>query len=233
MTAKTASQAFVDALAAVVQEGDLTDTVANLLESCAEQTGAAAVGLLVKDGRGRLEVLSATSHQVAELELYQLQHDAGPCVDAAREGTALSAHSDDDITERWGTVGIAIVAAGFHAVQAVPLRWHGLLIGAMNAFHTSQGSLDDESLRLTQAFADIATVVIVHAAALTSSELDERVQTALAGRTVIEQAKGVLAETTGSDMATAYELLVQRAQQTQASLTDAAIEILREGQERH
>lgn len=68
-------------------------------------------------------------------------------------------------------------------------------------------------------------MVIIQTTALTSSELNERVQAALAGRTVIEQAKGVLAETTGADMATAYQHLVQRAQQTHASLTDAAIEM--------
>jgi hypothetical protein len=89
MTGKTASQAFVDAVEANVQQEDLTDTVARLLDNCADVTGAAAVGLLVKDGRGQLEVLSATSHRVAELDLYQLQHDTSPSVDAARDGIAL------------------------------------------------------------------------------------------------------------------------------------------------
>jgi transcriptional regulator with GAF, ATPase, and Fis domain len=232
MTATTASQAFVDAAAAMVQQEDVADTLVRLLENCADLTSAAAIGLLVKDSHGRLEVLSATSHLAVELELYQLQNDTGPCVEVAVTGAVVSVRSDSDITTRWDQVGEAIVAAGFHAVQAVPLRWHGQLIGAMNAFHADPATVDDESQQLTQAFADIATLVIVQSTTLTSTELDERVRTALAGRTVIEQAKGVLAETRGTDMATAYRLLVRHAVENHTSLTDAATHIIRQAQRR-
>jgi transcriptional regulator with GAF, ATPase, and Fis domain len=232
MTPHTASQAFVDAAAAIVQQDDVAGTLARLLENCADLTSAAAIGMLVRNSQGSLEILSATSHQAVELELYQLQHDAGPCVEAALNGTVASATSDSDITARWGKVGEAIVAAGFHALHAVPLRWHGRLIGAMNAFHTDPASVNDETQQLTQAFADIATLVIVQSTTLTSSELDERVRTALAGRTVIEQAKGVLAETTGADMATAYQHLVRHATENHTSLTDAATHIIQQAQRR-
>jgi transcriptional regulator with GAF, ATPase, and Fis domain len=158
MTAATASQAFVDAAAAMVQQEDVTDTLNRLLADCAKFSAADAVGLLVRNAEDRLELLSATSHQAAELELYQLQHDTGPCVDSAREGVALSATADVEITERWGRVGEAILAAGFHAVHAVPLRWHGRLIGAMNAFHVIPQTADEEARQLTQACADIAAV---------------------------------------------------------------------------
>jgi transcriptional regulator with GAF, ATPase, and Fis domain len=140
MSATTASQAFVDAAAAMVQQADIADTLARLLDDCAKLTTATAIGLLVKNGDGDLELLAATSHRATELELYQLQQNHGPCLDAARHGAALSAHSGDAIADRWGRVGEAIVKAGFHAVQAVPLRWHGKTIGAMNAFHTVQVS---------------------------------------------------------------------------------------------
>jgi transcriptional regulator with GAF, ATPase, and Fis domain len=232
MTAATASQAFVDAAAAMVQQEDVAGTLNRLLADCAKFSAANAVGLLVRNGQHRLELLSATSHQAAELELYQLQHDTGPCVDAAREGVALSATTDAEIIERWGGVGEAIVAAGFHAVHAVPLRWHGRLIGAMNAFHSVPETADDEARQLTQAFADMAAVVIVQSAELTPSQLDERIQAALAGRSVLEQAKGVLAQLTGVDMAAAYELLVQRATSDGSSLTETAIGIIQEAGKR-
>ncbi|MFI5693883.1 GAF and ANTAR domain-containing protein [Kribbella sp. NPDC051586] len=232
MTATTASQAFVDAAAAIVQQDDVADILVRLLNDCAGLTGAGAIGLLVKDGHGRLEILSATSHQAVELELYELQHDAGPCVDAARDGSQFSVRSPGEVAARWGEVGEAIVAAGFHAVHAVPLRWHGQLIGAMNTFHATAETADDESLQLTQAFADIATVVIVQPVVVTSNELDERVRTVLEGRTVVEQAKGVLAETSGVDVAAAYQLLVQRATQNGSTLTEAATAIILEAQRR-
>jgi len=232
MTGTTASQAFVDAVAAVVQQNDVADILARLLDTCADLTSAAAIGLLVKDGHGRLDILSTTSHQAAELELYQLQHEAGPCVDTALSGTVASASTDSDILARWDKVGAAILAAGFHAVHAVPLRWHGQLLGAMNAFHVDPATVTDETQHLTQAFADIATVVIVQSTPLTTSDLDERVRTVLAGRTVIEQAKGVLAHTAGTDMATAYQLLVQHAREHNSSLTDAAVHIIEQARRR-
>jgi transcriptional regulator with GAF, ATPase, and Fis domain len=232
MTAHTVSQAFIDAASAMVQQHDVADTLAQLLENCADLTSAAAVGLLVVNSRGNLEVLSATSHQAVELELYQLQHDTGPCVEAALSGAVVSVATDGEITARWDKVGVAIVAAGFHAVHAVPLRWHGRLIGAMNAFHTDPESVDDEARQLTQAFADIAAAVILQSATLSSNELDDRVRTALAGRTVIEQAKGVLAETSGADMATAYRLLVRQAIEKHVSLTEAATQVIEQAQRR-
>lgn len=230
MTATTASQAFIDAAAAIVQQDDVADILARLLGDCTGLTNAGAIGLLVKDAHGRLELLSATSHQAVELELYELQHDTGPCVDAARDRAPLSVRSPDEVIARWGKVGEAIVAAGFCAVHAVPLRWHGRLIGAMNAFHTTVESADDDSLQLMQAFADIATVVIVQPVVVTSSELDERVRIVLDGRTVVEQAKGVLAESSGVDVATAYQLLVRRATQNGSTLTEAATKIIEEAQ---
>ncbi|GAB2614903.1 GAF and ANTAR domain-containing protein [Kribbella endophytica] len=232
MTASTASQAFVDAAAAMVSQRDVADTLSRLLADCAKFTAADAIGVLVRDEQGRLEVLSATSHRAAELELYQLQHDTGPCVDAAREGVATSVDTDADITGRWDKVGEAIIAAGFHAVHAVPLRWHGHLIGAMNAFHSVPATLDDETRQLTQAFADIATVAIVQTTDLTDNQLEERIRTALAGRTVIEQAKGVLAHTSNLDMAAAYQHLVQHASDNATTLTGAATEIIQQAQQR-
>ena len=203
-----------------------------LLHDCTQSTAAAAIGMLVTDERGELDVLSTTSHQATELELYQLQHDTGPCVEAVRSGEAVTARTDAAIRDRWGVVGDAIVAADFHAVQGVPLRWHGRVIGAMNAFYREPGSADEESQVLLQAFADVATVVIVQTAELSSAELTERVELALAGRTVIEQAKGVLAQIAEVDMATAYELLARRAAENGSSLTEAAQQIIEDARKR-
>ncbi|GAA1520599.1 GAF and ANTAR domain-containing protein [Kribbella lupini] len=232
MTASTASQALVDAAAAVVSRTDVADTLSRLLADCAKFTAADAIGVLVHDDHGGLEILSATSHRAAELELYQLQHDTGPCVDAARDGEPLVADSDADLTGRWGEVGEAIVAAGFHAVHAVPLRWHGRLVGALGAFHTDAGTLDDEARQLTQAFADLATLAIVQTPDLTDHQLQERVRDALAGRTVIEQAKGVLAHTGNLEMDAAYQHLVRHAADHNTTLTDAATTIIQQARQR-
>jgi hypothetical protein len=112
------------------------------------------------------------------------------------------------MVERWGRVGEAIIAAGYHQVHTSPMHWQGDTIGAFNAFHHNTQRLDEATLSLAQAFADIATAVIVQSSGVSGHELTARINEALRGRVIIEQAKGVLAEKYGLDMGAAYDTLV-------------------------
>jgi len=64
-------------LGALVRDHETTDPLADLVRECATLLPAAAVVPLVDDGSGRLELLSATSHGAAELELYQAHENTG------------------------------------------------------------------------------------------------------------------------------------------------------------
>ncbi len=82
MTTRTAGDAFAAATAALVTQTDTAGILANVLADTAEVLQADSVGLLVyTPRRSQLELLSSTSHVAAELELYQLQHDTGPCLE--------------------------------------------------------------------------------------------------------------------------------------------------------
>jgi len=228
----SAAQAFADAAAAVVNQEDVADTLAKLLGKCAELTGHDALGLLVRTGSGHIELLAATSHQATELELYQLQHDEGPCLESIGAGQVVTAVGEDEISVRWGLVGEAVLAAGFRSVYAAPLRWRGETIGGLNAFATSPHRLDPEQALLTQAFADVATIVIVQTATLSMEQLNSRISAALEGRTIVEQAKGVLAFLHDVDMPTAYRLLQTRAADSNTTLSETAARIVARAAER-
>jgi GAF domain-containing protein len=232
MTARTAAQALADAASALTGDDDVTDMLARLLDDARDVLGAQAVGLLLMTPDGGLELLSATSHRAAELELFQIQHDSGPCVDTIRAGTALSVADTREILDRWPQVGPAIVAAGYSAVQAYPLRWHGRTLGAMNVFRDEAGPPDASAAATGQAFANIATIVIVQPTGLTPQQVTERIQQALEARTIIEQAKGVLAYTRELDMSAAYDLLRALAAERQASLTATAADVIARGRQR-
>jgi hypothetical protein len=76
---------------------------------------------------------------------------------------------------------------------------------------------------VARAFADLATLSIVqHRASAQTSSLNEQLSGALTSRIVIEQAKGVLAERAGVDLAEAFSRLRAYARNSNLRLTDVA-----------
>src|SRR4051794_21951466 len=101
MSAHTAEQALAQMLGALVREHETADVLAELVHDCAELLPADAAAILVINGGGNLELLSATSHRTSELEVYQAQHDSGPCVDTISSGGPVTAVGSEAITSRW------------------------------------------------------------------------------------------------------------------------------------
>jgi GAF domain-containing protein len=230
MTDRIPAQAVTELLAELVREHETTDVFSRLVQECRDHLAADAVAVLVTTAHHGLELLSATSHRVAELELYQAQQLVGPCVDVVRTAEPLSSVGADEIAGRWPEVGKAIVDAGFLAVHALPMTWHGRPLGGLNVFGTSPDPLPPSSLTVAQNFANIASLALVQPDELSQVELDERVDEAMNGRIIIEQAKGVLAQTLGLDMAEAYDLLAQRAVRDGWTLTETARGVIHDAQ---
>jgi hypothetical protein len=138
----------------------------------------------------------------------------------------------DDIVTRWPEVGTVIVESGFQAVHALPMVWHGRVLGGLNVFSVEAVPLEGASLQLAQHFADVASIALAQPGMLEDDELDERISSALEGRVVIEQAKGVLAHTLGVDMATAYDELLRRTLDTGSTLSATARDVVREAHQR-
>lgn len=231
MQSAEATQALAKASAALVDEHDVSGFLASLLGSVQAVLGADACGILVDDGHG-LEVLAASSHDAAELELHQAQFDEGPCVDAHSSAAPIEVSGSTELTRRWKRIGPIIVESGFELAHASPLRWHGAALGAMGIFRTDGAHFTDDESVVAQAFADIATLLIVQTERVDLAESMRRVQHALATRVAIEQAKGVIAELDRVPMNRAYALLMERAAESGMSLTDTARAVVERAQRR-
>lgn len=231
MTPKTAAQALADATSALTREHDVTDILAKLVRDCAVVLSAEAVGVLVLTAQDDLELLASSSHQAAELQTYQIQYESGPSIDAIHASASVAVSGDDEIRARWPQAGSIIIDAGYRVVQAYPLCWHGRAFGALNVFRAQPHVVGSESALLAQAFADIAAIVIVQNTDVDLPLVSARVAEALAARTAIEQAKGVLAYQHGLDMAAAYDLLVDLVPDN-STLTETATEIIAAAQRR-
>jgi hypothetical protein len=78
----------------------------------------------------------------------------------------------------------------------------------LNFFDVQPGPLDPDKLRIGQALADVATIGLIQQRVIHDRHvLTGQLQTAFNSRVLIEQAKGVLAERLGLDMADAFTLL--------------------------
>ena len=229
----TPTQAFARVVSALVQDDlDVVTILADLMADSRESLSASAVGLLVTGDLVEPEVLSATTHSIGDLELYQLQSGRGPSVDAAYTAAVASAVGAAEIERRWGDVGQAITRAGYGAVSAYPLRWRQTCLGALNVFWTNPLDMGADADALGQSFADIATIVVLHPEHLSPDDITRRTRAALDGRTVIEQAKGVLAYLNGVPVDTAYDLLRERAHREGRTLTATANLVISEASSR-
>jgi transcriptional regulator with GAF, ATPase, and Fis domain len=203
----TAANALAAATASLVRDYDMVGTLSHLCDDCSEVLGATTAGIMLTDGNGPLEMMAASSHRPTDIELYEIQAGQGPCIEAAKTGTLVIAGSADEIMARWPDFGPRAVAAGFLAAVACPLRWHGDVIGAINIFLPAARFVTDDEQRMVQAFADVATIAIIHAGLPPTKDLARIARRALAARTIIEQAKGVVAAQTGYDMAASFDHL--------------------------
>ena len=210
-TPMTSLRAFADAMSGIVAHHDTGDVLRELLENCAQLYPARAVAVLVRDGNPGLELLSATSHRAEEMELLQLQHDRGPCVEAISSGAPVFASGEAELVQRWGPIGRAIADNGFTAVHAYPMHWRDHVIGGLNMFLVDGAVIVPESTTIGRMVADLATLVVVHASDVPTDQIAARVHEAVTARSVVEQAKGVLAYQHDVGMAAAFDLLVRRA----------------------
>lgn len=228
MTARTPAHVLAQAASTLVGEHDVTDALARLVMDLADVAGAQAVAIVVLLDDGRLELLTSTSHRMAELEIFQMTNGEGPCIEVIRSGSAVSLEGEGPILQRWPLVGRAIVDAGFGGVHAFPMQWHGHVVGGLNVFSASTVALDESVTRVCQAVADVATLLIVQEENLSPDTIAERIRETLRGRVQVERAKGVLAYEQNLDMARAYEVLLERSTATGLSLTETAGQILDE-----
>jgi ANTAR domain-containing protein len=83
--------------------------------------------------------------------------------------------------------------------------------------------MSEADVMVARAFADLAALSIVrHRASAEAQRLNEQLSAALTSRVVIEQAKGVVAERAGVDLAEAFSRLRAYARSSNLRLTDVA-----------
>lgn len=218
---------FLEVADTLVTDFDIIDSLTALAVRCVELLDTAAVGILLADADGRLHVVATSEEQARLLELFQLQNDQGPCLEAFASGQPVIDTDLATANERWPRFAPYAFGAGYESVYAMPMRLRGDIIGALNLFRSDKGPLADGDIGLARALADLASISILQAEAATvARRRDEQLQYALDSRVIIEQAKGMLGEFAKIDMAVAFDLIRSYARNTNVKLTDLAWRIV-------
>jgi len=211
----------------LVDDFDVIEVLSMLSGRCVEMLDAAATGILVVDANDDLQVMAASSEEVSVLELFQVQSEEGPCLDAFRSGQAVI-HEDLRGPNPWGRFSTMATGAGFLAVQAFPMVVRSKVLGTMNLFMSRPGSLGVEDVIVAQALAQAATLTLLqNQAAEDSHRLMSQLQGALNSRVTIEQAKGVVSELGHIGTDEAFLRLRSYARRHNAKLTDVAADVVR------
>ena len=220
------ARTFVQLSDSLVDDFDVADFLHTLASGCAELLGAAETGVVLSDALGHLQVMASSSERARHLDLFELQNQEGPCLDACRSGEAVL-NADIDDGGRWPAFSARARAVGFRSSHAVPLRLRDQVIGALNVFRTEAGALSETDALLAQALADVATIAIIQDRALHGTKvLAEQLQSALNSRVTIEQAKGVLAERHRIDTDQAFRILRSNARNRNRRLGELAREVV-------
>ena len=131
--------AFVELADTLVADFDVVDFLHGLANRCVGLLEVDAAGLMLADQRGSLRVVASSSEQARLVELFQLQHDQGPCLECFQTGVPVAEPELAAATGRWPSFAPAALEAGFASVQALPMRLRDEVIGAVNLFRHATG----------------------------------------------------------------------------------------------
>jgi GAF domain-containing protein len=216
-------RSLVDIADTLVDDYDVIELLTGLADRCVRILGASAAGVMLASPAGSLELVASSSEAMRLLELFELQEQEGPCMDAFRTGALVEQESLEARTDRWPVFAPAALETGFRSVLALPLRLREVTLGALNLFSASGVPMSDADIVVARAFADLAAVSILqHRASAEAHRLNEQLSAALNSRVVIEQAKGVISERAGVDLAEAFARLRGYARNKNLRLTDVA-----------
>ena len=220
-------QTFVALADTLVDGYDVVDLLQLLVDSCAELLDTTAAAILLADGEGELDVVASTSEASHLVEVIQLSAEAGPCIECFRTGEVISVPDIATSPAEWSRFRDSALELGFISVHAVPMRLRDATIGTLNLLRDRPGSLEEEDRIAARAFADVATIGILHERSVRETTvLAEQLQGALSSRVVIEQAKGVVAYMNGVTIEEAFGLIRRYARSHQLGISKVAAAIV-------
>jgi GAF domain-containing protein len=215
--------AFVAVADTLTTDYDMVDLLHTLVLECVQILDTDAGGLMLVADDGELQLMTSTSEEADFVEVMQLDAASGPCIDCFRTGTAVSVPDIRLTGGRWPRFSAAALQHGFLSAHATPMKLRGQIIGTMNLFGREVGEVSKRDAAVAQALADVATIGILQERVIREGHvLAEQLHHALDSRVLIEQAKGVIAQSLSMTMDEAFAILRKYARDHNATIRSVA-----------
>ncbi len=208
---------------------DIDAALKDLMERLRDVFGLDGSGVsLARDGR--LQFTTAFPARLAELEMTQIQHQSGPCMDAYKSGLVVAITDLESERERWPDYCALAESLGVGAVAGIPMWLSGNAVGAVNLYAEGTRTWTPEDIAAAVVMANMATNYLVNASTLGQQvQLSEQLQRALDSKAVIEQAKGMVTHAHNTTVDQAFNLIRAHARNHNVSIRSVADGIVQLG----
>jgi GAF domain-containing protein len=221
------NSAFVTLADTLADDYDPADLLHTLAAECEAIFDVQAVGLLLADANGTLQLVASTSEQAELVDIMQLDAGAGPGVQSFETGEVVSVSDIEKEGGEWPGFRAAALEHGFLAIDVIPMKLRGDVIGSLVLLSANTGALDALDVQAARALTDVATIgILQERVSRERRNTAEQLQHALDARILIEQAKGMVSILGSLDMDEAKTLMRDYARSRSIRLHDVAASIL-------
>jgi len=186
----------------------------------------ASCGITVRRER-RPVTVAASDSRAAAVDEAQYSAGEGPCLEAL--DTALTIDVPDlHEDRRWPTYRQKALEAGIRCTLSLPLMVDGQAVGAMTLYgYKTVGQFHEGERARAEAFAaQASTALNLMMQRIQQTELSNQLEQALASRTLIDQALGILIAQQRCSSAEAFDLLRRHSQNNNRKLRDVAADVI-------
>ncbi len=197
--------------------------VADLAKVVVPGASEVSVSLVTNE---RASTAAFTGQLAMDLDERQYENGDGPCLQAAVTGETTPV--DDVASEtRWSEYTKSAVERGLGSSLSTPIPLQQQASAALNIYSLQAHAFDEHSRQLAATFASYAAVALANMHLYDSTRrLATNLETAMASRAVIDQAKGILMTQRRCDAEQAFGLLVAASQRTNRKLREVAQDLV-------
>ena len=215
---------------AVARHDDGADSmrrVEAICRTCLDVLAVSGSGIMLMAARAHQGTLFATDDRIGGLEDLQNAAGEGPCLDSYQLGRPVFASDLEKDGGAWPLLSSSALKVGIAALFSFPLQLDDSSLGALDLYRDTPGPLSSDEIADARLLAAMATreVLALQAEAVPGS-LPAAVADLSGDRSAIEQATGMVAAQTESNVVRAAQRLRAAASEQDRPLAEVASDVI-------